>query len=217
MGDVAASGGYYISSFADSIFAMPYTITGSIGVFGMLFSAENMMKHKLGVTFDGVKNAPYADMPTSLLSFRTLSPNEGHLMQTSVDTIYSTFKNRVSTGRKINITDVDSIAQGRVWTGIDALKIKLVDAMGNLDRAIQSAATLAKLSNYQVTTYPEPVDKFESLVKKLKGNKAAAAAALKANLQTELGADYELYKQVQQLRQMNGKIMMSLPFKYDIQ
>ncbi|MEI8279573.1 MAG: signal peptide peptidase SppA [Bacteroidota bacterium] len=212
MGDVAASGGYYIACQADSIFAMPYTITGSIGVFSMLFSAEGLMKHKLGVTFDGVKNAPYADIPTVS---RTMTADEGQRMQNSVDNIYSIFKSRVSVGRKISVEEVDSIAQGRVWTGRDALKIKLIDGLGNLDRALQSAAAMAKLSDYSVSTYPGAVDKFESLMRKLKGNRAAAAA-IQTTLQNELGSDYEYYQQLKQLRKMNGKAMMSMPFSYNM-
>jgi protease-4 len=212
MGDVAASGGYYISTCADSIFAMPYTITGSIGVFSMLFSLESMMKNKLGVTFDVVKNAPYADVPTAT---RTMTADENKRMQNSVDTIYEVFKNRVSTGRKLTMAEVDSIAQGRVWTGVMAEKLHLVDAMGNINRALKSAATLAKVSDYQVVSYPQSVDKFEKLIKKFKGNKAAAAAVAGA-MEKELGVDYQYYKQVQQLRNMNGKMMMTLPFNIDM-
>ncbi len=208
MGDYAASGGYYISCQADSIFAMSNTITGSIGVFSMMFSTEDLMKNKLGVTFDEVKTGPYADFPTAT---RTLTADEGQRVQNSVDTIYNIFKSRVAAGRKMDMALVDSFAQGRVWTGSDALDRHLVDGIGGLDRAIKSAAAMARVSDYQVTTYPEPVDKLESLMRKFKGN-TAAAAAVHAALQSELGEEYDWYRQVRDLRLMNGKTMMQLPY-----
>ncbi|MBS1774396.1 MAG: signal peptide peptidase SppA [Bacteroidetes bacterium] len=211
MGDVAASGGYYISSLADSIFAMPNTITGSIGVFGMMFNIENLMKNKLGVTFDGVKNAPYADFPNGI---RALTPEEAAKMQRSVDNIYTIFKSRVAAGRKMDVALVDSFAQGRVWTGTDALDIHLVDGLGGIDRAVASAAKLAKLTDYRVITYPEPIDKFESFIKKFKGNKASAQV-VKAAMQEEMGDEYQWYKKVKELKNMNGKIQMLLPFSWE--
>lgn len=208
MGDYAASGGYYISSRADSIFALPNTITGSIGVFGMMFNFDKLMKNKLGVTFDGVKNAPYADFPTFT---RPLTPEEAQRMQRSIDTIYAHFKAHVTEGRRLDATDVDSIAQGRVWMGSDALRIGLVDALGGLDRAITSAASLAKVKNYKVITYPEPSDKFETLMRGLSAN-ADAKAAMKEAIKEEMGEGYTWYQQMQQLAGMNGKAMMMMPF-----
>jgi len=209
MGDLAASGGYYISCQADSIFAMPNTITGSIGVFGMMFNAGNMMKNKLGITFDGVKNAPYADFPSGI---RALTPDEGAKMQRSVDNIYTIFKSRVAAGRKMDVGLVDSFAQGRVWTGTDALEIHLVDALGGLDRAIASAATLAKLKDYKIATYPASVDKFETMMKKL-GGKNASAEVVKVAMQQEMSEEYGWLKQLKELRTMNGKALMLLPFQ----
>jgi protease-4 len=213
MGDVAASGGYYIACQADSIFAMPNTITGSIGVFTMMFNTEKLMKNKLGVTFDGVKNAPYADFPNGI---RPLTADEAARMQHSVDNIYEIFKSRVAAGRKMTVADVDSIAQGRVWSGTDALQIKLVDALGGLDRAIASAATLAKVKDYKVVTYPEPIDRFETMIRRLNGN-TAAAAMVKTAVEKELGTEYEWYKHIKQLKNMNGKLMMLLPFQMNTQ
>ena len=211
MGDVAASGGYYIACQADSIFAMPNTITGSIGVFGMMFNVSNLMKNKLGVTFDGVKTGPYADFPSGV---RPLTPDEGQRMQAMVDNIYSIFKSRVAAGRKMSVADVDSIAQGRVWTGTDAVRIKLVDALGNLDRALASAAAMAKVKDYQVVTYPEPVDKFESLMRRFKGLEASIAKeALHATAKEALSEDFQYLLQVKELYNMNGKAMMAMPFK----
>jgi len=208
MGDYAASGGYYISTMADSIFALPNTITGSIGVFGMLFSMDQLAKNKLGITFDEVKNAPYADFPTTT---RPLTPEEGVRMQGEIDTIYTLFKNHVATGRRLPVADVDSIAQGRVWTGSDAKDIGLVDVLGGLDRAIASAATMANLKDYKVVTYPEPTDKLNALLKKFSGN-ASASMTVKAAMKQEMGDSYEWYEKLQSLRAINGKVMMMMPF-----
>ncbi|RYE22839.1 MAG: signal peptide peptidase SppA, partial [Sphingobacteriales bacterium] len=204
MGDVAASGGYYISCQADSIFAMPNTITGSIGVFGMMFNTSNLMKNKLGVTFDGVKNTPYADFPTGV---RPMTADEMQRMQHSVDNIYEIFKSRVAKGRKLSMENVDSIAQGRVWTGTDAKRLGLVDGMGDLDRAIESAAALAKVKTYQTVTYPSPSDKFEKMVQRMKG--FSSSTMLQAALKQELAPEFEYYQQVKDLYNMNGKTMMA--------
>ena len=208
MGDYAASGGYFISSMADSIFAMPNTITGSIGVFSMLFNIDKLMKNKLGVTFDEVKNAPYADLPTTA---RPLTAEEGQRMQNSVDTIYELFKGHVSAGRRLSATDVDSIAQGRVWTGSDALGIGLVDGLGGLDRAIASAASMAKIKDYKVVTYPEPSDKLSNMLKKF-SSRTQSSMAIKAAMKEELGEGYEWYEKIQGLTKMNGKALMMMPF-----
>jgi protease-4 len=208
MGDYAASGGYYISSEADSIFAMPNTITGSIGVFSLLFSMDKLMKNKLGVTFDEVKNAPFADVPTTS---RPLTPLEAQRMQSSVDSVYSLFKNHVATGRRLTASDVDTISQGRVWTGSDALDIGLVDCLGGLDRAIASAATMAKIKDYKVVTYPEPTDKLNAIMRKFSDN-ANTSKNIKAALKEELDEEYEWYQKIRDLRKINGKAMMTMPF-----
>ena len=213
MGDYAASGGYYISSMADSIFAMPNTITGSIGVFSMMFSIDKLLKNKLGVTFDEVKNAPEADLPTTS---RPLTGEEATRMQNSVDTVYEHFKGHVVAGRKLSQANVDSIAQGRVWTGTDALGIGLVDALGGLDRAIACAARLANVTNYKVVTYPEAPDKMNMLLRKF-GAKTDASVAMKAAMQEEMGEGYKWYKQVQDLRKMNGRVLMLMPFRANVQ
>ncbi len=213
MGDYAASGGYYISTLADSIFALPNTITGSIGVFGMMFNADKMLKNKLGVTFDEVKNAPYADLPTTS---RPLTAKEAQMMQTSVDTIYEQFKRHVATGRKLALAEVDSIAQGRVWTGTDANHNGLVDQLGGIDRAIASAASLAKINDYKVVTYPAPEDKLNALMRRLGAN-SGASEAVKAALKTEFNQEFAWYEQIQSMLKMNGKAMMALPFALNIQ
>jgi protease-4 len=212
MGDYAASGGYYIACQADSIFAMPNTITGSIGVFGVMFNVSEMMKNKLGVTVDIEKNAKYADFPTAM---RPLTEDEAQRVQRSVDNIYTIFKSRVAKGRKMDIALVDSIAQGRVWTGKAALKNGLVDGLGGIDRAVASAASLAKLKDYQVITVPSPSDKFEKMMSRM--GKFSSQAALQAAIQEETGVGYHYYKQMKKLYNMNGKTMMAMPFELTIQ
>ena len=149
-GDVAASGGYYISCGADSIFASPNTITGSIGVFGVIPNMGGFFKNKLGITFDGVKTAPYADGPNI---YRPLNDAEKQMIQNGVDRIYLQFKQRVASGRKKDINYIDSVAQGRVWSGQDALALGLVDRVGNLQDAINCAARMAKLQTFGLKEY----------------------------------------------------------------
>lgn len=213
MGDVAASGGYYISCYADSIFVMPNTVTGSIGVFTMLFNTEKLMKNKLGVTFDKVKNAPLADFPNG---YRPLTAEESQRMQRSVDHIYTIFKGHVAKGRNMKPEDVDAIAQGRVWSGADAVQNGLADAYGDIDRAVKSAAALAGVTDYSVATYPKVVDDFEVLLKRL-GGKEDVAAAVKAGIEESIGEEYPFIQQLKMLKNMNGTRMMLMPFTLSIQ
>lgn len=162
MGDLAASGGYYISAAADSIFAEPTTITGSIGVFGVIPNFQNLMNNKIGVHYDGVKTGKFADLMTSF--DRPLTAEERDIIQREVDKVYGTFTKVVADGRKLSIADVDSIGQGRVWTGAQGVNNKLVDRLGNLDAAIQAAAEKANLSKYKVSQYPEKEDPFTSIL-----------------------------------------------------
>ncbi len=162
MGDLAASGGYYISAAADSIFAEPTTITGSIGVFGVIPNFQNLMNNKIGVHYDGVKTGKFADLMTSF--DRPLTAEERDIIQREVDKVYGTFTKVVADGRKLSIADVDSIGQGRVWTGAQGVNNKLVDRLGNLDAAIQAAAKKANLNKYKVSQYPEKEDPFTSIL-----------------------------------------------------
>jgi protease-4 len=207
MGDVAASGGYYISCMADSIFAQPNTITGSIGVFAMIPNMESFFKNKLGVTFDRVKTGAYAD---AISISKPLNVQERRIIQNQVDIIYSDFKGRVSEGRKLDTAYVDSIAQGRVWTGVRASKIGLVDKIGGIDDAIRSAAKLAKMKEYNVSEYPEPKSPFDDLFGPYMNN---ASASL---MEKELGAEnVKLFKQVKRLRESFGIIQTRLPFEWN--
>jgi protease-4 len=166
MGNVAASGGYYISCCADKIFASPNTITGSIGVFGILPNTENMFRDKLGITFDRVNTNSNSDLGSIT---RGLSEKEFKVIQHGVDEIYDDFITKVAKGRgKLSKADVDSIGQGRVWTGKDALKLGLVDELGGLEDAIEEAAERADLDDYFVLEIPEKTTPLEQFVSKMK-------------------------------------------------
>ena len=197
MGGMAASGGYWISSPANYIFAEPTTITGSIGIFGLIPNASGLITDKLGVTFDGVTTNKYTDYETDLLLGK--NPDEAmKYLQTYIDRGYQSFLNIVSEGRGMKPAEVDSIAQGRVWLATDAIKIKLVDKLGSLDDAVKKAAELAKLDDYHTATYPAQgswMDQF--MPKENKGS------YLDSKLQQELKALFgDLYEPMMELRQI---------------
>jgi protease IV len=207
MGDVAASGGYYISCMADSIFAQPNTITGSIGVFAMIPNMESFFKNKLGITFDRVKTGDYAD---ALTISKPLNAQEKKIIQNQVDMIYADFKQRVSDGRKMDTAYVDSIAQGRVWTGVRASKIGLVDRLGGIDDAIRSAAKLAKLKEYNIREYPERKSIFDEIFSSYLSN------AQTNMLNKELGEEnVQLLQQVKRIKDNFGKVQARLPFEWN--
>lgn len=173
MGDVAASGGYYIACAADVIVAEPNTITGSIGVFGLIPDAGTMLNEKLGITVDTVNTNKNAGIGSVL---RPVSPLEAEVIQQGVEEVYTTFITRVADGRGMTLAEVDSIGQGRVWAGTDALRIGLVDTLGSLEDAIAIAARKAKLgTDYRLRKLPEMKDPFEDF---LKGKSEEASAAL---------------------------------------
>lgn len=206
-GDVAASGGYYIASAADSIFALPNTITGSIGVFGIIPNMQGFFKEKLGVTFDGVKTANYADAGAV---YRPLTAQEKSFVQASIDRIYSQFKQRVAEGRKKDTTYIDSVAQGRVWSGEDAVRLGLVDRLGGLQQAVESAARMAKLKDYRLREYPER----RSWINELLGKSTTEPAA---QIKEQLGADnFRIYQEMLQVKQMVGVPQARLPFTFII-
>lgn len=161
MGGMAASGGYYMSCGANSIVAEPTTLTGSIGIFGMIPDASGLLTEKLGLHFDVVKTNESSDFGTVS---RPFNAGESRAMQAYVDRGYALFLKRVAEGRRMKVAEVDSIAQGRVWTGRQALAKKLVDKLGTLDDAIAEAARLAKLKDYAVVTSPAPVDWMQKLL-----------------------------------------------------
>lgn len=167
MGNVAASGGYYIACGADHIIAQPNTITGSIGVFGTIPYIGKFMTDKLGITYSDVQTNSHATMGS--LSKR-LSDTEYLLIQQEVDRIYNVFKSRVAKGRNISEEEVDAIGQGRVWSGVDALSIGLVDELGGIKDAIAKAVELAEVEEYKVVEFPKLKDPFQQFVNELTGN-----------------------------------------------
>ncbi len=208
-GDYAASGGYYIACDADSIFAESNTITGSIGVFTIMPNAQGFFNNKLGVTFDGVKTSPYADVGSIT---RPLTDIEKTFVQNAIDSIYVDFKVRVSEGRKKPMYFVDSIAQGRVWSGERALQIGLVDKIGNLQNAIDCAVRMAKLKEYKLIEYPEPKDLFDKLSDVYKRINSINV------LQEEIGeVQYKLFKQLQWIQKISGKHQSRLPYWVEVE
>ena len=165
MGGMAASGGYWISSPANYIFAEPTTITGSIGIFGLIPNFSGLVTDKLGVTFDGVKTNKYAGYETELVLGKETDDIMAE-MQTYIDRGYQSFLNIVSEGRGMKPEQVDEIGQGRVWLASDAVKIKLVDKLGSLDDAVKKAAELAKMKEYHTASYPAEPTWLEALMDK---------------------------------------------------
>jgi len=190
MGDYAASGGYYIACAADSIIAQPNTLTGSIGIFGMIPNAQGLL-NKVGITFDGAKTNTYADMPAF---DRAFTPAEKDILQAYVERGYSLFTSRCADGRKTSQVFIDSIGQGRVWAGQNATSIKLVDKLGGLNVAIETARKMAKLDKYRIEELPEIKDPFAAFFGEATNDAKGWAA------REILGADAELFKTAQSLR-----------------
>ena len=211
MGDVAASGGYYISCAANKIYAEPNTITGSIGVFGIIPNMQGFFNDKLGLTFDGVKTHKYADMMTVT---RPLTDEEKGIIQGFIDRFYATFTERVAQGRNMPVANVDSIGQGRVWTGTDALRIGLVDELGGLEAATAEAAKLANLGKGEFRTvgFPEQKD-FLQQVRESLNAQARGWVAKEA-----FGDDVQLlgrFEEVRKVRAMSG-IQARMPFDVEV-
>lgn len=206
MGDVAASGGYYIAAPATAIFAEPTTITGSIGVFGMIPYTGKMFENKLGITFDRASTNSHSVMSTN----RKLTKEELAMIQSEVDSTYSQFLTRVSTGRKMSREQVNIIARGRVWTGLDAKEIGLVDQIGGLGDAIAHAAKLSDIKEARVLYYPlAKDDKFIELLEELnEGDDNSKIIRSNAKLPAEL---MEQYKRLQRISSMS-RIQMRMPF-----
>lgn len=166
MGDYAASGGYYISCAADSIVAQPTTLTGSIGIFGMLPNVKGLTD-KIGLSFDVVKTNKFSDLGAL---GRGMNDDEKSLVQMSVNNGYQLFLTRCASGRNMSIEEIEKIAEGRVWTGETAKRLGLVDELGGLDKAISIAANKVGIDNYTISTYPAKKDFFSSLLDKKTGN-----------------------------------------------
>ena len=206
MGDYAASGGYYISCNSDYIIAQPNTLTGSIGVFGMVPSFQKALQNKLGITIDGVKSNQHSDFMTG---FRAMDESELAVMQNMVEQTYGLFTKRVADGRKMKVAEVDSIGQGRVWAGKDAIAIGLVDKLGSLDDAIAKAAELAKVSNYKLVYYPQQKSFFEKLF-------TAKDDEVEMAMKSKLGDLYFMYQGLNQVLSREG-VQARMPMEITIQ
>jgi len=206
MGDYAASGGYYISCAADSIYAEPNTITGSIGIFAVVPNFQKFFNDKLGLTFDGVKTGKYADLGDVS---RPLTPEERAILQNMINRGYDEFTKAVATGRNKSQAYINSIGQGRVWTGEQAIKIGLVDKLGNINDAVKSAAAKAKIKNYNIVTYPEQESSFKNITRNMSVEMRTHFA------KAELGDNYKYYEQVKAATKMTG-ILARMPFDVSI-
>jgi protease-4 len=200
MSDVAASGGYYMAMACDTIVAQSNTITGSIGIFGVLFNAENLLKNKIGVTTDRVTTGKFSDLgnPT-----RPITDQERRIIQDNVERGYETFTTKAAQGRRMSVENLKKIASGRVWAGSQAKENGLVDVIGGLDVAIDIAAKKAKLKEFQPKYYPVQQDFFTKLIDKNSENTL---------IRQQLGEDaYEYYKALQKIKNMQG-VQARLPF-----
>jgi protease-4 len=207
MGDVAASGGYYISAQADSIIALPNTITGSIGVFGLFPNMHELLTNKMGLTFESVKTGKYADFARV---DQPLSEVDRMYLQNMVNRIYDDFTGVVERGRHIDSSVVETIAQGRVWTARQALERHLIDGFGGIDDAIRMAARMAKLKHYTLVEYPKIEDPFTQLLNQ------SSEVMMEKKISADLGVMYTYYKALQTSLNAQG-FQMRLPFDLQIQ
>jgi len=206
MGNVAASGGYYISCAADYIIADPTTITGSIGVFGLIPNIGDFMTNKLGVTFDEVSTNENANIMTIN---KALTPYQREVIQRSVERVYDSFIGKVAEGRNMTKEDVDRIGQGRVWSGTQALEIGLVDELGGMESALAKAAEMAGIEKYKIKSLPVQKDPFQEILESLTGQSTSVF------LKYYLGEDY---KYIQMFDNMENRdaIQARMPFEMEI-
>lgn len=203
-GDVAASGGYYISAAADRIFAMPNTITGSIGAFGLIPDVRGFVTDKMGFTFDGVKTNNFSDFGS--LS-RDMAPEEMAYLEGYLDQVYNEFIEKVAEGRGRDVAYIDSIGRGRVWTGHDALEIGLVDEIGGLEDALAYAAEQAELEDYDIKELPKKDDPFEQFMKEFASNAKMTVGSW------VFGDELMYIKKIEEIKKMEG---MQARMLYDI-
>ncbi|MDR1342636.1 MAG: signal peptide peptidase SppA [Prevotellaceae bacterium] len=202
MGDVAASGGYYMACPASFIFASPTTITGSIGVFGVVFNAKKLLNTKLGLTVDVASTNEHADMGSS---YRPLSKPEYNFILRHVEKIYATFTQHVADGRGIPLREVDRIGEGRVWSGVDAKRLKLVDEFGGLKSAVEKAVLMANLRDYDIVELPRQKNAVAFFLE----NFGQVTAKLTKKSTGNILEDYE---PLANLLRMNGKVQARLPY-----
>ena len=206
MGNYAASGGYYISAPGTRILASPTTITGSIGVFGLIPNADKLMNQKLGISTETVSTNTNSDFPSI---YRPMSVYEKDVMQKSIEQVYSDFVSKVSEGRKMTTGAVDSIGQGRVWSASNAIEIGLVDQFGGLQASIDTAASLAGIETYSIRELPELEDPYTKILNQLTGD-------IKMKLlKNELGDNFRFYNEIQEIRNLSG-IQARLPYFIEV-
>ena len=204
MSGAAASGGYYLSSNANWIVADPTTITGSIGIFGLFLDRSELYTKKLSINYAEVKTNRNSVFGASGHPF---TPEQLSLLQNNVNRGYMLFKKRVAEGRKMTMEQVENIAQGRVWLGQDAIKLKLVDQLGGLDDAIAKAAKLAKMNDYETASYPSPLSTWEQLL----GSYVGGDDLLNGKMQAYLGEFYEPFKIINDAKHMD-KVQARMPY-----
>jgi protease IV len=207
-GDVAASGGYYIACMADGIYAEPNSITGSIGVFGVIPSMEKFFKNKVGITVDTVKTGKFSN---GITPFYNVNEAEGKIIQASVEDFYRLFLQRVADGRGMDTAAVHQIAQGRVWTGTKALDLKLIDGFDDLNGTIAKAAKKAGVEDYRIAEYPTIKEPFQQILDEIMGKKDKTAKVSEMLVKEELGDLYPFYNEMKTIRQMKG-IQARMPF-----
>lgn len=205
-GDYAASGGYYIACAATKIISQPNTITGSIGVFGVLFNAQKLINNKLGITIDTFKTARMADYGTV---WRAMTASERNVIQREIEHIYNGFVGKVSAGRNLSKAFVDSIGQGRVWSAVDAKRLGLVDAFGGVQTAIDEAARLAHISKYRTMDLPEQKEPLQRLFEGLSED------AKVFFMSSEMKESYPMYQKINSVLNQRG-IQARMPFDIDI-
>lgn len=206
MGDYAASGGYYMAMGCDTIFSNATTLTGSIGIFGMLVNAQELLNNKLGITFDGVESHEHADFPAIV---HEMTDAEKMMIQNNVNEGYEKFTSKAATGRKMKLEDLKALAGGRVWTGLQAKENGLVDVIGTLDDAVKMAAKKAGLDDYQVRYYPKPKSEIDLIMEKITNQSSA-------KLDEKLGLLAPYLKEINALSRMD-KIQARMPFDLKIE
>ena len=207
-GDVAASGGYYIACNSNRIFAQPNTITGSIGVFGLIPNAQKLMTEKLGITTDEVRITQHG---VQNIGTKPLDDFESKFIQRSIDSTYSTFLTRVAEGRKQSFAQIEEKAEGRVWSGVQAIKIGLVDEIGSLDDAIAYAIKTAKIKNPSIRNYPQDKEFIDKILDNMEEKQDAKL------VEKALGKEYvEIYKQILSVKAMIGLHNIQTRMPYDI-
>ena len=208
MSDYAASGGYYLAMACDTIVAQPHTITGSIGIFSVMFDASGLLSNKLGITFDEVKTGEYGDMVTIS---RPLTSAEKNVWQTRTEEIYETFTRKAAAGRNMTQDELKKVASGRVWTGVQAKERGLVDVLGNFNDAIDIAAEKAGIANdYKIRLYPQRKPFFQEFFEDLEESSKVRA------MREELGSNYIYYQYWQRVKTYNGP-QARMPFELVIQ